>query len=162
MKEQKKREASQMSSANSACRLAGDTFGVCGGVQLFPLAVRPSETSRMAAANGQSKKKQTKKQSTAKCQEKLFPLRLRLCRCAHNVTPRIPSPSYLNSSSAPLHSFSPSHNPPFAPSNYNSINQSFAVTMATAMLGTGPRVARGHHLAIDHHHLLHQKYRFKN
>lgn len=56
----------------------------------------------------------------------------------------------------PLHSASPSHNPPFAPSNYNSINQSFAVTMATAMLGTGPRVACGHQPAIDHDHLLHQ------
>lgn len=51
----------------------------------------------------------------------------------------------------------------FAPSNYNSIHQSFAVTMATAMLGTGPCVARGHQSATrghqsatDHHHLLHQ------
>lgn len=51
---------------------------------------------------------------------------------------------------------SPSHNPPFAPSNYNSIHQSFAVTMATAMLGIRPRVARGHQSATDHHHLLHQ------
>lgn len=69
---------------------------------------------------------------------------------SHPISP------HTHSSSAPLHSASPSHNPPFAPSNYNSINQSFAVTMATAMLGTGPRVACGHQPAIDHHHLLHQ------
>lgn len=46
----------------------------------------------------------------------------------------------LNSSSTPVLCVSPSHTPPFAPSNYNSIHRSFAVTMATAMLGTGPRV----------------------
>lgn len=82
---------------------------------------------------------------------------LALCRqstaFAHSP---IPSLSSLNSSSTPVLRVSPSHNPPFAPSNYNSIHQSFAVTMATAMLGTGPRVARGHQSATDHHHLLHQ------
>lgn len=58
VKEQKKREASQLSSANSACCLAGDAFSVCGGGRPFSLAVRPSETSRMATANGQLKNSQ--------------------------------------------------------------------------------------------------------
>lgn len=65
----------------------------------------------------------------------------------------IPSLSSPNSSSTPVLHVSPSHNPTFAPSNYNSIHQSFAVTMATAMLGTGSRVARGHQSATDHQHL---------
>lgn len=83
---------------------------------------------------------------------------LALCRrsAAFAHSP-IPSLSSLNSSSTPVLCVSPSHNPPFAPSNYNSIHQSFAVTMATTMmLGTGPRVARGHRSATDHHHLLDQ------
>lgn len=154
MKEQKKRKPSELSSANSACCPAGDAVSVCGGVQPLSLAVRPSGTSHVDAANGQ-----LKNSHPLNVRKNFFPRRLYLGRCTRAHATRCLAshlPSYLNSSSAPLHSASPSHNPPFAPSNYNSINQSFAVTMATAMLGTGPRVACGHQPAIDHHHLLHQ------
>lgn len=123
-------------------------------VQPLSLAVRPSGTSRVDAANGQ-----LKNSHPLNVRKNFFPHRLYLGRCTRAHATRCLAshlPSYLNSSSAPLHSASPSHNPPFAPSNYNSINQSFAVTMATAMLGTGPRVACGHQPAIDHDHLLHQ------
>ncbi len=56
----------------------------------------------------------------------------------------------------PLCCVSPSHSPPFAPSNYNSIHQSFAVTMATAMLCTGRHVVCGHLSATGYHRLLHK------
>lgn len=71
---------------------------------------------------------------------------------AHSAIPSPPPLIHL----PPLCSVSPSHTLQFTPSNYNSINQSFAVTMATATLGTGPCVACGHQPATDHHHLLHQ------
>lgn len=87
------------------------------------------------------------------------PLNLRRC-CAGGAPPSLTLPSHL---SHPLIHLPPLCSVSLPPTTHHLLRpiitrstSPFAVTMATAMLGTGPRVAHGHQSVTDHHHLLHQ------